>query len=123
VLSSDIGVIAYASPSIIYVDAVGLTSKDVLEARERGESVDAVLLGKEPRLIADTCAATCNKPQNFAAYHWLSNKGYWRTPLPKHDYSDWLRNGQLLDHCQSPDGLIFGTAHFDLNVPSNTKKN
>lgn len=114
VLSSDIGVIAYAAPSIHFVDAVGLTSREVLQARMDGQAVDDVLFKHRPVYIADTCGGTCARSNEFSAYNWLSNESYWRTPLPRQQYTNHLVNGKLLYRCRSPDGLYFGTAKFDL---------
>jgi hypothetical protein len=114
VLSSDIGVIAYAAPSIRFVDAVGLTSKDVLQARADGQNADDVLFEQRPVYIADTCGGACSRSNEFSAYNWLSNETYWRTPLPRQQYSSHLRHGKLLHRCQSPDGLYFGVARFEL---------
>jgi hypothetical protein len=116
VLSSDIGGIAYAAPSIKFIDGVGLTSKDMLEARARGKSVDSVLLTSKPLFIADTCGGTCTTPQDFSVYGWLSNPSYWLTPLADHEYLSRLHNGALLDRCRSPDGGSFGVARFQLSA-------
>jgi hypothetical protein len=116
VLSSDIGVIAYAAPSIHFVDAVGLTSKDVLHARMEGNSVDQVLFGRRPVYLADTCGGSCAKSNEFSAHNWLSVESYWRTPLPPQEYTSHLNNGKLLYRCGSPDGLFFGAAKFELDA-------
>lgn len=116
VLSSDIGVIAYEAPSMIFVDAVGLTSKDVLAARERGQNIDRVLLAKKPLVIADTCKGTCALPSEFSSYNWLTDRRYWRTSLPTHIYSSLMYNGQLLDRCVTQDGLTVGAAQFELRM-------
>jgi arabinofuranosyltransferase len=114
VLSSDIGVIAYAAPSIRFVDAVGLTSKDVLHARMEGQNVDSVLFEQRPVYIADTCGGKCTRSSEFSAYNWLSHETYWRTPLPRERYMSQLQHGKLLHRCRSPDGLFFGVSKFDL---------
>jgi len=118
VLSSDIGVIAYAAPSITFIDAVGLTSKDVLEARKRGESVDPVLLARKPLFIADTCHGSCTTPEEFSTYGWLSQQAYWKTRMPRHEYSSLMQNGRLLERCQTTDGFAFGVARFELRSPT-----
>jgi hypothetical protein len=115
VLSSDIGVIAYAAPSIHFVDAVGLTSKDVLHARMEGNNVDQVLFESRPVYLADTCAGSCAKSHEFSAYNWLSVETYWRTPLPPQQYTSHMTHGKLLYRCRSPDGLFFGAAKFELD--------
>ena len=86
VLSSDIGAIAYAAPSITFVDAVGLTSRDVLSARLRGENADALLFRKRPLIIADSCSGSCAVPSRFSAFWWLSDPSKWSTPLPEAQY-------------------------------------
>lgn len=116
VLSSDIGVIAYDAPSIEFVDAVGLTSKDVLLARMAGKNADAVLARLAPVLIADTCGGGCTRVQDFAAYNWLHADSYWRTPLPEAHYSERLHDGQVLLRCKSPDGLSFAVTRFTLSA-------
>ena len=118
-LSSDIGVIAYAAPSIRFVDAVGLTSKDVLHARMSGQSVDEVLFAQRPVYIADTCRGSCTRSTDFSAYNWLARENYWRTPLPRERYTSHLQRGRLLHRCRSPDGLFFGASSFELvNAPA-----
>jgi hypothetical protein len=117
VLSSDIGVIAYAAPSIKFVDTVGLTSKDVLQARIDGDNVDKVLFSARPIYIADTCEGKCRAPDEFSAYNWLTRESYWRTPLPRQEYTSHLVNGKLLYRCESPDGLLFGASKFELVDP------
>lgn len=113
-LSSDIGVIAYAAPSIHFVDTVGLTSKDVLQARMDGQNADQVLFERRPVYLADTCKGSCAKPDEFSANNWLTNEGYWNTPLPRQEYSAHLTHGQMLYRCRSVDGLTFGVAKFQL---------
>lgn len=54
VLSSDVGAIAYAAPSVPFVDVVGLTSIDVLQSYLSGAGLAPVLAGKRPGLVADT---------------------------------------------------------------------
>jgi hypothetical protein len=114
VLSSDIGVIAYAAPSIRFIDAVGLTSKEVLYARMDGRNVDDVLFKQRPVYIADTCGGKCTRAREFAAYSWLANEAYWRTPLPRQHYTSRLVHGKLLHSCRSADDLNFATAKFTL---------
>jgi hypothetical protein len=114
VLSSDIGAIAYAAPSVSFIDAVGLTSRDVLEARGRGESVDQVLTALAPSVIADTCHGTCTHAADFSSERWLSNQDYWLTPLPGYTYDTRLRNGEVLQRCGSPDGFSFAATRFEL---------
>jgi len=114
VLSSDIGVIAYAAPSIRFVDAVGLTSKDVLLARLAGQSADQVLFTKRPVFISDTCRGSFTRSSDFSAFNWLSRGTYWRTPLPRERYTAHLQRGELLYRCRSPDGLYFGASKFEL---------
>jgi arabinofuranosyltransferase len=114
VLSSDIGVIAYAAPSIHFVDAVGLTSKDVLHARMEGQNVDSVLFSERPVYIADTCGGSCARSNEFSAYNWLAHETYWRTPLPRQEFMSHLQRGRLLHRCRSPDGLFFGVSKFEL---------
>jgi len=110
VLSSDIGAIAYAAPSVRFIDAVGLTSADILEAHARGVSADPTLFAKRPTVIADTCAGTCTRPSDFSAENWFIGEGYWRTPLGAHTYTQHLQNGTVLFRCRSPDGLSFGAS-------------
>jgi hypothetical protein len=114
VLSSDIGAIAYAAPSISFIDAVGLTSRDVLEARGRGESVDPILTARAPSLIADTCHGTCTHATDFSSEGWLSNQNYWLTPLPGYTYGARLHHGKVLQRCGSPDGFSFAATRFEL---------
>jgi hypothetical protein len=115
VLSSDIGVIAYFAPNIHFLDAVGLTSKDILLPRMRGENSDPLLSRLKPVLLADTCSGSCTQVQDFAAYHWLHADNYWRTPLPEPHYPSRLKNGQVLTRCKSPDGLSFAVTRFELS--------
>jgi len=118
VVSSDLGAIAYAAPSLQFIDAVGLTSKDVLLARASGESAEPILFAKQPRLLADTCAWDCTQPQSFSAYKWQTQEPFWMTQLPEHaSYLDRLRDGRSLERCQSPDGLWFGAAEFRPGEP------
>ena len=115
ILSSDIGVIAYAAPSMHFLDAVGLTSKDILLPRMRGQNADALFSKLKPVLIADTCSGSCTRIQDFAAYNWLHEGGYWRTPLPDEHYTERLHDGRVLTRCQSADGLSFVAARFELS--------
>jgi len=113
VVSSDIGAIAYAAPSIRFIDTVGLTSGDILEARARGESPEPLLFAKQPTVVADTCERGCRQGRDFSANAWLTRPRYWRTPLPDHEhYLDHLSRGKLLYHCQTPDRLWFGVTQF-----------
>ena len=114
VLSSDIGVIAYAAPNAHFVDAVGLTSKDVLLAHMRGQNTDAVLTKLRPQLVADTCSGSCTRVQDFAAYNWLHAQSYWRTDLPEERFSSRMQDGRVLQRCESPDGLSFALTRFSL---------
>jgi hypothetical protein len=116
VLSSDIGAIAYAAPSVRFIDAVGLTSADILKAHADGVSADPILFAKRPHVIADTCAGRCTSPHNFSAENWFKFQNYWRTPLGAYTYSGHLKNGRVLFRCQSPDGLWFGATQFDLEA-------
>jgi hypothetical protein len=121
VLSSDIGAIAYAAPSVKFIDAVGLTSSDVLAARDRGESVDAILFAKQPLVLADTCRRGCDRANRFSMQGWLAAESYWRTPLPSYHYGDHLIKGTVLDRCQTPDNLSFAATRFTFSqvaVPS-----
>ena len=109
VVSSDIGAIAYRAPSIRFIDTVGLTSSDILQAR----SPEPILFAKQPLVIADSCDGTCTKPRQFSADHWLSRDHYWLTPLPPHDrYFNHLKDGQELTRCVTPDNLVVGAATF-----------
>ena len=114
VISSDVGAIAYAAPSVSFIDAVALTSRDVLAARTRGENVDAILFAKRPVVIADTCSGRCIRPTQFSAHNWLSVADYWQTPLPPYEYGAHLRKGRVLDICTSPDQLQFAATRFKL---------
>ena len=114
VVSSDIGAIAYAAPSVKFIDTVALTSSDVLAARTRGENVDPILFAKRPVVFADTCTGRCNRPAQFSAHGWLSNAGYWQTSLPAYEYAKHLRKGRVLDTCRSPDGVEFAATLFKL---------
>ncbi|MET0385136.1 MAG: hypothetical protein ABW321_04215 [Polyangiales bacterium] len=116
VLSSDIGAIAYAAPNVKFIDAVGLTSADVMLARARGESVDPILLAKKPTVIADTCSPGCNRLDLFAVNGWLRSQTYWRTPNPGSTYGQQLKNGRMLNSCKSPDRLKFAAATFELDT-------
>jgi hypothetical protein len=54
VLSGDIGAIAYFAPDVRFIDTIGLTSRDVLAAYQRGENLDAIIKARRPRYVADT---------------------------------------------------------------------
>ncbi len=54
VLSGDIGAISYAAKDVKFIDTIGLCSRDVLEAYQRGENIDKILEAKKPLYIADT---------------------------------------------------------------------
>lgn len=113
VLSSDIGAIAYAAPSVRFIDAVGLTSFDILEAHAKGVSADPLLFAKRPTVFADTCRGKCTQPSNFSAENWFIGTNYWLTPLGAHTYTQHLHNGKVLFRCRSPDGLWFGASEFE----------
>ncbi len=114
VISSDIGAIAYAAPSVRFIDAVGLTSADILKAHAGGESTDSILLQKRPTIIADTCKGDCLDPGDFSSEGWFKSESYWLTALGDDTYSERLREGKLLFRCESPDGLGFGATRFTL---------
>ena len=114
VLSSDIGAIAYAAPHIDFVDAVGLTSRDVLLARMQGHNADDVLFAKKPNIIADSCFGTCAAPARFSAYYWLTDPSKWLTPLPEAHYCAGVGTGQVLARCRSADGLSIAATRFDI---------
>ena len=114
VLSSDIGAIAYAAPHIDFVDAVGLTSRDVLLARMQGHNADDVLFAKKPNIIADSCFGTCAAPARFSAYYWLTDPSKWLTPLPEAHYFAGVGTGQVLARCHSADGLSIAATRFDI---------
>jgi len=113
VVSSDIGAIAYLAPSVSFIDAVALTSSDVLAARMRGENIDPILFSKRPVVFADTCHGRCDRPTQFSASGWLSGAGYWRTPLPPYKYAEHLRNGKVLDICETPDRVKVAVTRFE----------
>jgi len=54
VLSGDLGSLAYHAPDIRFIDTIGLTSSDVLDAYRRGENLDAIIIAAHPQYIADT---------------------------------------------------------------------
>jgi hypothetical protein len=115
VLSSDIGAIAYAAPSVKFIDAVGLTSSDVLAARSRGESIDPILFAKQPLVLADTCKRGCDRANRFSLHGWLAAESYWLTPLPEYRYGEHLAQGTVLDRCETPDKLSFAAASFQFS--------
>jgi hypothetical protein len=116
VLSSDIGVIAYYAPSITFVDAVGLTSKDVLLPRMRGEAADEALYRMRPQVVADSCREHCASPNEFSALDWLTAPSFWRTELPRSRYVADMRGGHQLAFCRTPDRLTVGAARFELRA-------
>jgi len=118
VVSSDIGAIAYAAPSIRFIDTVGLTSSDILRARSKASSPEPILFAKQPLVIADSCDGSCTKPRQFSADHWLSRDHYWLTPLPAHErYFDQLKDGRELTRCVTSDKFVVGAAKFTRRVP------
>lgn len=54
VLSGDIGMIAYGALNTKFIDLAGLTSKDVLNKYQKGETIDTVIFEKRPKALADT---------------------------------------------------------------------
>jgi hypothetical protein len=54
VISGDIGAIAYKAIDFKFIDTIGLTSKDVLEAYQDGENLDRIINERKPAYIADT---------------------------------------------------------------------
>lgn len=54
ILSGDIGMIAYQASDIKFIDAGGLTSKDVLDRFIAKRDIDDIILSKKPRYLADS---------------------------------------------------------------------
>jgi hypothetical protein len=116
VLSSDIGAIAYVAHEVSFVDAVGLTSPDVLDAYLHGGDVNQVLASKRPTLVADTYYGRGSGGQ-YAALSALTNpmsrlRGVDKPPAPARGYFE----SERLFQCRSPDGLLFAVGRLARRV-------
>lgn len=54
IVSGDLGMIAYMSPSNEFIDISGLTSKDILTQYQHKDVLDPILMKKKPGILADT---------------------------------------------------------------------
>jgi len=54
VISGDIGGIAYHAPDVMFIDTLGLTSREVLHAYQAGSDLSLILHATRPAYIADT---------------------------------------------------------------------
>ena len=54
ILSGDLGMIAYMSPSNQFIDISGLTSNDILTQYQHKDTLDPILLKRKPGILADT---------------------------------------------------------------------
>lgn len=112
VLSSDIGAIAYAASHTPFIDAVGLTSPDILDAYLHGGDLDRVLASKRPELVADTYYAKGAYGQ-YQSLKVLAKpapnlKGVAKMPAPSRSYFE----SERLFQCKSADGLLFAVGRL-----------
>lgn len=112
VLSSDIGAIAYEARDVQFVDAVGLTSPDVLRVFLAGGSLSPVFEAKRPDLVADTWYPEGRGPKgSFQALKVLSSpEGYTTTHVSPPAFLQEIQVGQRIYECRSPDGYLFAAA-------------
>lgn len=105
VVSSDIGAIAYVAPGVEFLDAVGLTSLDVLQAYLHNGSLDAAIERQQPVLVLDTVTRTKGERADYKALTILRSPN--RFLVSGRDVvSTWrLDEIERLDTCTAPDGL------------------
>lgn len=114
VLSSDIGAIAYKAIDVSFIDAVGLTSPDVLRAYRTGGSLDPIFDSKKPELVADTWY----KRGAWGEYQALSvlaaPSRFILKRVSQPSYLRERREGVRLCECRSPQGLVFAASKLVL---------
>ena len=111
VLSSDLGAIGYEAINVSFIDAVGLTSPDVLQAYLSGGSLDPIFDTKQPMLVADTWYRSYSNYQALKVLQSPSSYikgGKGRVAPPS--YLSKRTAGFPLHQCKSPDGLVFSIA-------------
>jgi hypothetical protein len=106
VLSSDIGAIAYKANRTKFLDAVGLTSSDVLDVYVRGGQIESVLDKKNLELVADTTDGDSYKALNF-----LRAPSNFMVPHATVEGSDQFHEVERIDECHAG-GYVFAVGRL-----------
>lgn len=101
ILSSDVGAIGYEANEFRFLDAVGLTSLDVLDVYRRGGDIGALLERRRPRFAADSLFST-TAPVTYNAARYLTHAPRFVSTKPTslRDVS-LVRDGGVLYRCSN----------------------
>jgi hypothetical protein len=96
IASADLGIIAYVARQHRFVDLVALTSADVLEAYQRGQTADQLLIDKHVAYLADTFTSDPEQRLTFLLGQFPGIRARSRfTVLPDALFSCAVRDGAL----------------------------